>query len=84
MKRRTFDDTGYPCESEPIEMTGPKDDAWFYTQQEGLVVCLNGCPNCGRQRNAAILRWPAINRALEDRKAAPARARRAKSGRGLP
>lgn len=71
--KRQFDETGYPCESSPIERDGRDGDAWFYTQKEGVLVCADGCKHCGRQRKAIALPWRAIKRALADHEKAKSR-----------
>lgn len=64
MARRQFDETGYPCDSTSLEWGS--GEAWSYTQKEGLLVCTDGCKHCGRQRNALVLPWRLVKRAMAD------------------
>jgi hypothetical protein len=59
--KRQFDETGHPCE--PNDITS---DAWFYTQQDGLIVCASGCPGCGKQRRSLLIPWRVVKRAVAD------------------
>jgi hypothetical protein len=71
VSRRQFDEDGYPCDSTPID--SDHYEAWFYTQKEGILVCADGCKNCGRQRPSLTLPWRAIKRALVDHEKAKER-----------
>jgi hypothetical protein len=59
MSKRQYTLSGHPCWATDIN-----PDAWFYTQQEGLIVCANGCPSCGRQQNSLVIPWRMVKRAL--------------------
>jgi hypothetical protein len=65
VKKRLFDVDGYPCSPTYLE-----EEAWYYVQKDGLVICTSWKWKPGE---AVTVRWRTIKRALADHEAAKER-----------
>ena len=66
MAKRDFDYLGYPCEP-----TSLNENAWFYVQKEGILVCTHR--GVGNPTEQAIIPWRLVKKALADHEKAKGR-----------
>lgn len=73
MSRRKFDYTGHPCEPQDLS-----DNAWFYAQKDGIVICCR--TRSGDPSELAVMPWQMVKRALADHEKAKERRPTQESG----